>query len=115
MLHEKQLNPKLLEFSLATLPASLPWLHISSPCAPALLPLLICPCLCLLVLLFNSRYEHAVLLEMHWLVSGKPGNASEGSPAWQPEPRLATHPLPSLGCHSAFNWQEPKAKGHCLW
>lgn len=37
--------------------------------------------------IFNSLYEHAVLLAMSWLVAGKPENTSEWSLAWLPEPR----------------------------
>lgn len=47
----------------------------------------------MLVLIFNSLYEHAVLLAMSWLVSSKPESTSEWSLAWQPEPTQAADPL----------------------
>lgn len=48
--------------------------------------LLVCLCTCSLIWIFNSGYEHAVLLAMSWLVFSKPENTSEWNVAQQPDP-----------------------------
>ena len=46
--------------------------------------------------IFNSLYEHAMLLAMSWLVAGKPENTSEWSRARSlSHGRPQTHSLPN--------------------
>lgn len=113
MLHEEQLNTQLLLISLTCNTPRIPSPATHLVVGYALCPLFVCVCTCLLVLIFNSLYERAVLLAMSWLVSSKPESTSKWSLAWQPEPTQAADLLPNWvwGVTRFFNWQESKAKG----
>lgn len=104
MLHEEQLNTKLLLISLtcntprATFTGytsgHLMWLFLLSP--------FVCLCTSLLILTFNSGYEHAVLLVMSWIVFSKPENTSKWSLARQPELRQTVNSLIEFGVLLGF-------------
>lgn len=114
MLHEEQLNTKLLLISLTCNTPRIPSLATHRGVRCTLFPLFVSLLMYVFACFdFTLLYEHAVLLAMSWLVSSKPENTSEWSLAWQPEPTQAADLLPSWvwGVTQFFNWQESKDKG----